>query len=102
MKTTQITTVTTVTHDDEILTEAQWAQFCAAEKRLYNGEYAMKFSDVREREDSAALAALWADAVASLEVAHDDASDTVIQTRAAYRVAQAQALIVFGPEFLLK
>ena len=82
-----------------ILTPEEYAAFEAAEARIYRGHGGYAWSDVRDREDSEALAALFADAVSGLEVLADDpggADAEYVLGEAARRVAAAQFYVMFG------
>ncbi len=80
-----------------ILTQAQWNLLEQAEAPLYANSHGFhSFTSVRDREDSGALAAMWADAESSVEMITDDPDE--VQSECATRVALAQALLIFGPE----
>ena len=83
-----------------ILTPEEYAAFEAAEALIYRGyAWSYAWSAVRDRGDSEALAALFADAVSGLEVLADDpdgADAEYVLGEAARRVAAAQFYVMFG------
>jgi len=77
-----------------ILTETEWDALAEAERPLYTNAGVFAYTDVRDREDSGALACLWDDAMSSVDMFVDDPA---VQRRlVASRVARAQYLVVIG------
>lgn len=88
------------------LTLLQWEALEKAEAKLYRNEHGyLGYTDVRERDSSSELVPWWDTAwigCESVDLNWDNLGDNVRFARVAMRVAQAVALINFGPEFLLK
>jgi hypothetical protein len=85
-----------------VLTEIEWETLEAAERGLYpQGLHA--YTDVRDRMDSEALAAMWDDAYSAVETAGDDVladdgsePEDAIRAEVARRVAAAQHVLMLG------
>lgn len=89
-----------------ILDENQWAAFALAESRIFDRGMGMNgFSDVMTREDSAHLAEMWEQCEMNFEGSDpkwEILKSETKRTMVAKRVAQAWAIVIFGPEVLLK
>jgi len=82
-----------------VLTEQEYEAFSAAEEKLYgNDSGCHAWSSVRDRSDSEALASMWDDAMAGVEMLIDfELSHTPDQVaEVARRVAVAQYYLMFG------
>jgi hypothetical protein len=92
----------------EPLTESQWDYLSLAEKRIFERGY-ISYTDVNVREEDSLAKAMWDHCWAQMDAADEfyntdgtRKSTRVIDHNVATRVAKALALLVFGPEFLLK
>lgn len=96
------------------LNHVQWNELVAAEQRIFKGESGyISYTDVNLREEDFLAATMWEHAFTQMDAAgefeHEGGrlegqrkSDDVIRRLVASRTARALAILVFGPEFLLK
>ena len=80
------------------LTQSEWVAFATAEEKLYGpGDGCLAFTDVRYREDSEPVAAMWDDAMSGVEMLYDERYEPeAAQAEVARRVAAAQYYLVMG------
>jgi hypothetical protein len=95
-----------------ILSEERWEALRKAEMDFWQGTHAptLGWTDVQCREDSSMVARVWEDcfqqmdAACEFDSARESASNAeeLIMSRVSHRVARALAVLVFGPDILLR
>jgi hypothetical protein len=97
------------TRPARVLTSVEWDMLNKAEAPLYRAEGALCYTDVNVREESQWIADLWDRVEDAMETQCDFESDSGVQmsvvgrrTKVANRVARVNAVLVFGPEFLIR
>jgi hypothetical protein len=92
----------------EPLTTDKWDAIARAEEHIFEHGY-ISYTDVNVREEDVLAKAMWDHCYAQMDAADEFQNDdgtrkltNVITHKVASRVAKALALLVFGPEFLLK